>query len=107
MRRLGWCPRLKPYVRIQDCGTTDESIPHRFLTIEQAAEDLNVKANQIRFLIKSGDLRGIRIGARGVWCIGAAGLIQDVEDYIAEAHRRTAERIAAGEVGEDMHASEA
>ncbi|MDQ0798392.1 hypothetical protein [Arthrobacter sp. SLBN-112] len=49
-----------------------------------------MKANQIRFLIKSGDLRGIRVGARGVWCIGAAGLIQDVEDYIAEAHRRTA-----------------
>lgn len=38
-----------------------------------------------------------------MWRIGR----QDVEDYIDQAYRRTAERIAAGEVGEDMDASEA
>jgi hypothetical protein len=31
---------------------------------------------------------------RGLWRIGA----NDIEDYIAEAYRRTAERIAAGEL---------
>lgn len=73
---------------------TDEPSPRRFLTIAQAAEELNVNQNQIRALIRTGELRGIQIGGRGVWRIGAA----DIEDYIAEAYRRTAERIAAGEL---------
>ena len=66
----------------------------RFLTIEQAADELNVKASLIRGLIKAGKLRGIQVGGRGVWRIGA----NDIEDYIAEAYRRTAEHIAAGEL---------
>lgn len=78
--------------------TDDEPVaPRRFLTIEQAAEELNVNPNQIRALLRSGELRGIQVGGRGVWRIGSA----DVEDYIAEAYRRTAERIAAGELKDD------
>lgn len=76
---------------------SDEPIQRRFLTVEQAAEELNVKSSLIRALIKTGELRAIQIGGRGLWRIGAA----DIEDYIAEAYRRTAERIAAGELGED------
>ena len=34
---------------------------------------------------------------RGVWRFGAS----DIEDYIAEAYRRTAERIAAGELQDE------
>jgi excisionase family DNA binding protein len=75
---------------------TEEPTNRRFLTIEQTAELLNVKASLIRGLIKAGDLRGIQVGARGVWRIG----VQDVEDYIAEAYRRTADRIAAGELAD-------
>ena len=44
---------------------TDEPKKLRFLTIEQAAEELNVKASLIRGLIKTGELRGIQVGARG------------------------------------------
>lgn len=73
---------------------TDEPKKPRFLTIEQAADELNVKASLIRNLIKTGELRGIQVGSRGVWRIGA----NDIEDYIAEAYRRTAERIAAGDL---------
>ena len=73
---------------------TDEPKKHRFLTIAQAAEELNVNQNQIRALLRAGELRGIQVGGRGVWRIGA----NDIEDYIAEAYRRTAERIAAGEL---------
>jgi excisionase family DNA binding protein len=69
----------------------------RFLTIEQAAEELNVKASLIRGLIKAGELRALQLGGRGLWRVGR----QDVEDYIAEAYRRTAERIAAGELDDD------
>lgn len=67
------------------------------MTIEQTAEALNVKASLIRGLIKTGELRAIQVGGRGVWRIGT----QDLEDYIAEAYRCTAERIAAGEIKDD------
>ncbi|PTT62356.1 helix-turn-helix domain-containing protein [Arthrobacter sp. HMWF013] len=73
---------------------TDEPKRPRFLTISQAAEELNVNQNQIRALLRTGELRGIQVGGRGIWRIGAS----DVEDFITDAYRRTAERIAAGEV---------
>ncbi|MFJ5696563.1 helix-turn-helix domain-containing protein [Arthrobacter sp. NPDC093139] len=73
---------------------TDEHKKRRFLTIEQAAEELNVSDSQIRALLKTGELRGIQVGGRGVWRIGAT----DLEDFITDAYRRTAERIATGEL---------
>ncbi|MBP1135655.1 excisionase family DNA binding protein [Arthrobacter sp. PvP023] len=60
----------------------------RFMTMEQVAEELNVGIPQVRSLLKSGELRGLQIGARGLWRIG----VQDFEDYITEAYRQTAER---------------
>lgn len=44
---------------------TDVPAQHRFLTPTQAAEELNVKPNQIHALIKTGELRAIQIGGRG------------------------------------------
>jgi excisionase family DNA binding protein len=73
---------------------TDVPTPHRFLTPTQAAEELNVKPNQIHAMIKAGELRALQVGARGMWRIGR----QDLEDYIAEAYRRTAAHVAAGEL---------
>lgn len=80
---------------------TNEPKNARFLTISQAAEELNVNPNQIRALLRAGELRGIQIGGRAVWRIG----VSDVEDFIAEAYRRTAERIAAGELKDDGESS--
>ena len=37
---------------------------------------------------------------RGIWRIGAA----DIEDFIAEAYRRTAERVASGEIKDEGEA---
>ena len=76
---------------------TDEPRPHRFLTIEQAAEELNVKTSLIRGLIKTGELRALQVGSRGMWRVGR----RDVENYIADAYRRTAERIVAGDLGDE------
>lgn len=90
--------RVKAEGRTKDEAVTDEPRPRRFLAIEQAAEELNVNPNQSRALLRSGELRGIQVDGRGVWRIGA----NDVEDSIAEAYRRTAERIAAGEVADDV-----
>lgn len=44
---------------------TDEPVKRRFLTIKQAAEELNVKTSLIRGLIKTGELRAIQVGGRG------------------------------------------
>lgn len=76
---------------------TEEPKKRRFLTTEQAAEELNVSSNQIRALLKAGELRAIQVGGRGTWRIG----VTDLEDYIAEAYRRTEERIASGEIVDD------
>lgn len=73
----------------------------RFLTVEQVAEELNVGIPIVRALLKSGELRGFQIGGRGIWRIGRA----DVEDYISQAYRRTAERVAAGEVTDEEPAA--
>jgi excisionase family DNA binding protein len=76
---------------------TDQPSQRRFLTVEQAAEELNVKSSLIRGLISSGELRAIQVGGRGLWRIG----LQDLEDYIAKAYRRTAAHIASGESLDD------
>jgi len=55
-----------------------------------------VKQSLVQGLIRTGELRGFQVGARGLWRIGR----QDVEDYIDQAYQRTAERIAAGEIEE-------
>lgn len=81
---------------------TDELKQHRFLTPTQAADELNVKPNQIHALIKAGELRALQIGGRGMWRIGR----QDLEEFIADAYRRTAERIVAGEISDDGSAAE-
>lgn len=48
----------------------------------------------MRMLLKSGELRGMQIGGRGLWRIAAV----DVERFIAEAYRVTARRINADEI---------
>lgn len=75
---------------------SDETRTHRFLTIEQVADELAVSVSQIRALLKSGELRGIQVGGRHIWRIAAS----DVEDYITEAYRLTAARILTGELPE-------
>lgn len=60
----------------------------RFLTIEQVAEELKVGAPSIRALLKTGELRGIQIGGRGIWRIEPSR--EDVEDYIEAAYRTSA-----------------
>ncbi|CAN7464663.1 helix-turn-helix domain-containing protein [Pseudarthrobacter oxydans] len=69
----------------------------RFLTIEQVAEDLSVGAPTVRQLLKTGELRGLQIGGRGMWRVA----FKDLENYIEQAYRVTADRIAAGEVADD------
>lgn len=74
----------------------------RFLTIEQAAEELNVGVPLVRTLVKTGELRALQIGGRRTWRIG----VNDLEDYISQAYAVTAERIAAGDLPEEESVAE-
>jgi excisionase family DNA binding protein len=69
----------------------------RFLTIEQAAQELNVGVPLIRGMLRTGELRGIQVGSRGVWRIGTA----DLECYIEQAYGRTAEKVTRGDFNDD------
>ena len=72
---------------------TDKTTPaRRFLKLTDVAEELNISAAQAYALVRSGDLPAIQIGGRGQWRIEEARL----EDYIAEAYRRTEEMVACG-----------
>jgi excisionase family DNA binding protein len=66
----------------------------RFLTVEQVAEELNVGLPLVRSLLRTGEMRGIQIGGRGLWRISSA----DLEDYISDAYARTASKVASGEL---------
>lgn len=61
----------------------------RFLTLPQAAEELNVSLSQIYSLVRSGDLVGIQIGGRNQWRVERYKL----EEYIERAYQRTAENL--------------
>jgi len=50
----------------------------RFLTLADVAEVLNVTSRQVYSLLRSGELRGIQLGKRGIWRIEAV----ELEDYI-------------------------
>jgi excisionase family DNA binding protein len=77
--------------------TEESELRRRFLTVEQVSEELNVGVLQIRALLRSGELRGIQVGGRGLWRIG----VNDIEDFVDAAYRRTAEGIAAGELKDE------
>jgi excisionase family DNA binding protein len=76
--------------------TEEPRRPLRFLTIEQVAQELNVGEPLVRAMLKSGELRGIQVGGRGVWRVG----IVDLEAYIEKAYRRTTEKISRGDFAE-------
>lgn len=78
---------------------THEAVPKRsrFLTVEQVAEELAIREPTVRHLLTAGELRGLQIGVHRTWRVAA----KDLEDYIEQAYRVTAERIAAGEAADD------
>lgn len=59
----------------------------RFHTIPEVAESLATSEQQIRALLRSGDLEGIQVGGRGQWRIGDAKLEEYIERMYAEQRR--------------------
>jgi excisionase family DNA binding protein len=62
----------------------------RFLTLADVAEVLNISTSQVYALVRSEQLRAIKIGGRGQWRVERDKL----EDYIARMYEQTSEFIA-------------
>ena len=67
----------------------------RFLLLTDVAEILNISASQAYALVRSGDLPAIQVGGRKQWRVAREAL----EEYIAHAHRQTAEWVRANPLG--------
>ncbi len=68
----------------------------RFLTLPEVSEVLNISLSQTRALVRSGELSAIQIGGRNQWRVE----ITKLEDYIAEAYKRTAESLHTVDIDE-------
>ena len=63
----------------------------RFLTLADVSEVLNVSASQAYALVRSGDLRAIKVGGRGQWRIEQT----ELDRFITERYEQTEKFIAA------------
>ncbi|WP_307433132.1 helix-turn-helix domain-containing protein [Pseudarthrobacter defluvii] len=73
---------------------TDHSAPQigpRFVSLQQVADELSVGQPTIRELLRSGELRGIQVGGRGVWRIER----KEIEAYIQRAYETSVESAKA------------
>ena len=57
----------------------------RFLQLADVAEVLNISAAQVYALVRSGELRAIKIGGRGQWRVEASQL----EEFIQRMYTET------------------
>lgn len=74
----------------------------RFLTLPDVADTLNISVAQAYALVRSGELRAIKVGGRGQWRVEAA----ELETYISSAYEQTAEFVAAHPFGRDEATSQ-
>ncbi len=63
----------------------------RFLTLADVAEVLNISVAQARALVRSGQLRALKVGTHGQWRVEAT----ELETYIDNAYRQTADYLAS------------
>ena len=64
----------------------------RFLTLTDVAETLNVSLSQVKALVRSGELAGVKLGGRGVWRVENS----ELEAYIQRMYAQTRESIQQG-----------
>ncbi|GAA1711975.1 helix-turn-helix domain-containing protein [Brachybacterium phenoliresistens] len=76
-------------------------MPPRFIPLSDVAESLSISASQAYALVRSGELRAIKVGGRGQWRVE----ISELEDYIQRSYAETRtlleqERAAESPAGE-------
>lgn len=69
--------------------------PGRFVPLEHVMEELSISYHQALALVRSGQLRGIKVGGRGVWRVS----LDAFEDFIAERYAETAAMVRAESSG--------
>lgn len=69
----------------------------RFLTLADVAETLNISSAQAYALVRSGDLRAIKVGGRGQWRVETT----ELEAYIERAYEQTAAMLGDLDPAED------
>lgn len=70
----------------------------RFLTLADVAETLNVSSAQAYALVRSGELRAIKVGGRGQWRVETT----ELEAYIQRAYEQTAAMLDSPEHSGDL-----
>ena len=60
-------------------------MPPRFVPLSDVAETLSISASQAYALVRSGELRAIKVGGRGQWRVEGT----ELESYIERSYRRT------------------
>ena len=69
----------------------------RFLLLSDVAEVLNISSSQTYALVRTGELKAIKIGGRGQWRVERTQL----EEYIQRAYAETQAFVAAHPLGRD------
>jgi excisionase family DNA binding protein len=62
----------------------------RFLTLADVADVLNTSVSQVYALVRSKELRAIKIGGRGQWRVER----DQLEDYIKRMYEQTSDFLA-------------
>lgn len=65
-------------------------VERRFVPLSDVAEILSISASQAYALVRSGDLRAIKVGGRGQWRVETA----ELESYIERSYAATAVHLA-------------
>ena len=73
----------------------------RFLTLADVADLLNVSSSQTYALVRSGQLRGIKIGGRGQWRVEESELERFIGERYEETQRYIAEHPFTGSDDDD------
>jgi excisionase family DNA binding protein len=63
------------------------AIAPRFYRLQDVATILNVRLAQVHALVRSGELRAVKLGGRGVWRVDR----RQLDAYIDRLHAETAE----------------
>lgn len=67
-------------------------VERRFMTLADVGEILSISSSQTYALVRSGELPAIQVGGRGQWRVETHVL----EEYIAQAYKKTAATVRDG-----------
>ena len=74
----------------------------RFLTLADVAEILATSTSQVYALVRTGELRALKIGGRGQWRVEAS----ELEEYIQRMYQEAEDYVAANPFAEEASKSD-